>query len=121
MDMTTGKREFADEKLREEAMVRQGLSPDLAHALSPFDAVIFLNMENIEQANKAGQPFALHGVITHECIHIIERRTGQVIVKDFDAQHNFLDDKSVCVLAEFIKTIGEYEFMRRYLRGNGEA
>lgn len=114
-DTATGMTSFADEEQREQKMIEHGLRPELANALSPFDATIFVNGTNIRQAFKAGQPFPLHVVLTHECINLIERRTGQTIIKDFDAKHRYYDDQSAQALVELTNKIGQKEFARRYL------
>ncbi len=115
-DSSTGKVEFANENQREQVMIEHGLGTKLARALSPFDAVIFVNDNNIRKALEAGQPFPLHIVLTHESINLIERRTNQTIIKDFDAKDRYFDDPSADALAEFIQEIGPKEFEHCYLR-----
>ena len=114
-DTSTGKIAFADENQKEQIMVEHGLRAEVANALSPFDAIIFVNDSNVKQAFRAGQPFPLHLVLTHECINLIERRTGQTIIKDFDPSHKYYDDPSGEALVHFIDKIGQNEFARRYL------
>lgn len=114
-DTSTGKIAFADEDQRNQMMIERGLNGEVAKALSPFDAVIFVNDSNIKEAFKAGQPFPLHVVLTHECINLVERRTGQTFIKDFDAKNRYYDDPSAENLGEFVDKIGRNEFVRRYL------
>jgi hypothetical protein len=102
-------------------MIENGLDPELADALSQFDAVIFVNHHNITRAYKAGQAFPLHGPLTHECIHVIERRTGQQVIKDFDSDRQYHDDISSRILIDFIDSIGLEEFRRRYLTRPDES
>lgn len=111
----TGQIVSASEDERKEQMVEHGLSDELADALSPFDAVIFVNDRNVNLARQAGQMFPLHGPVTHECIHIIERRTGQQIISGFNPQE-YHDPVSLAVLQEFIAKIGLDEFKRRYIK-----
>jgi hypothetical protein len=110
----TGEIVSASENEWKEQMVKHGLSDELADALSQFDAVIFVNDRNVNLAYQAGQMFPLHGPVTHECIHIIERRTGQHIISGFNPQQ-YHDPVSLEVLQEFIAKIGPDEFKRRYL------
>jgi hypothetical protein len=117
---TTGVTSFANEKQRRQKMIEHGFSPELANALSTFDAIIFTNADNIRQASRAGQPFSLQTVVTHECINLIERRTGQTIIKDFDAEHSYCDDQSAEALAELANKIGQKEFAHRYLETSQE-
>jgi hypothetical protein len=112
----TGQMVSASEDERREQMVEHGLGDELADALSPFDATIFVNDRNVNLASQAGQMFPLHGPITHECIHIIERRTGQHIISGFNPQQ-YHDPVSLAVLQEFIAKIGRDEFKHRYLTG----
>jgi len=95
-------------------MVEHGFSDELVDALSQFDAVIFVNDRNVNLAYRAGQMFSLHSPVTHECIHIIERRTGQQIINNFNPQQ-YHDPVSLGVLQEFIEKVGRIEFKRRYL------
>lgn len=115
-DNSTGKIASADEKQRKLIMIEHGLNEEVANALSPFDAVIFVNGSNIKRGFKTGRrPFPLHAVLTHECINLIERRTGQTIIQDFDAKNMYCDDPSAEALVKFIGKIGRNEFVRRYL------
>jgi hypothetical protein len=110
----TGEIVSASEDERKKHMVEHGFSDELADALSQFDAVIFVNDRNVNLAYRAGQMFPLHGPLTHECIHIIERRTGKQIISNFDPQQ-YHDPVSLGVLQEFIEKVGLFEFKRRYL------
>jgi hypothetical protein len=106
----------ASEDERKKHMVEHGFSNELADALSQFDAIIFVNDHNVNLALSAGQMFPLHGPVTHECIHIIERRTGQQIISDFNLQQ-YHDSVSLTVLQEFIEKVGLIQFRRRYFTG----
>ncbi len=117
LDNSTGEIDSVDENQRKQLMIQHGFRTELASALSPFDAVIFVNDSNIKKAFEAGQPFPLHIVLTHECINLIERRTNRTIIKDFDANHRYFDDPSADTLGEFIERIGWKEFEHRYLKG----
>jgi len=120
-DTETGEILPAEESLREETLIENGFDPELADALSQFDALIFVNQHNIVGAFKAGQAFPLHGPLTHECVHIIERRAGQQIIKDFDSDRQYHDDVSWRILMDFIDKIGPDEFVCRYLVKPGES
>lgn len=103
----------ASEDERERSMVEYGVSAELADALSQFDAVIFVHDDNMLEAIEAGEVFPLHGPLTHECIHIIEVRTDQHLISDFDHKQ-YHDTVSLAALEEFVARIGREEFMRRY-------
>jgi hypothetical protein len=112
----TGEIVSASEDERKKHMVEHGFRDELADALSQFDAIIFANDRNVNLALRAGQMFPLHGPVTHECIHIIEGRTGQRIISDFNLQQ-YHDPVSMTVLQEFIEKVGLIEFRRRYFTG----
>jgi hypothetical protein len=111
-NINTGQIVSASEDERERSMLEYGVSAETADALSQFDAVIFVY--NMIEAIEAGEVFPLHGPLTHECIHIIEVRTDQHFISDFDHKQ-YHDTVSLTVLEEFISRIGREEFMRRYL------
>ena len=112
----TGQIASASQNEREKCMVEYGVDAELADALSQFDAVIFVHNDNVNQAIQAGQVLPLHGPLTHECIHIVERRTNQHILSGFDPEQ-YHDPVSFAVLQEFIARIGWDQFKRRYLTG----
>jgi hypothetical protein len=113
-NLNTGQIVSASEDERERSMIEYGVSAELADTLSQFDAVIFVNDDNMLEAIEAGEVFPLHGPLTHECIHIIEVRTDQHLISGFDHKQ-YHDTVSLAVLEEFITRIGREEFMRRYL------
>ena len=114
-NLTTGRVISADEKVKRQTMIDYGIDADQASALSSFDAVMFVNNTNVKQALRAGLAFPLHLVLAHECINIIEQRTGQRIIQGFDAKTMFSDRQSVEAVLELMRRIGHNEFRHRYL------
>lgn len=61
-----------------------GFPSESAEALSVFDAIIFLHTSNLKEAEAHGQYFPIHLVVTHECVHVMERLSGQFFIRNFD-------------------------------------
>jgi len=112
-NINTGQIVSASEDEKERSMLEYGVGAEQAEALSQFDAVIFVHDDNMLEAIAAGEVFPLHGPLTHECIHIIEVRTDQHLISDFDHKQ-YHDTVSLAALEEFVARIGREEFMRRY-------
>jgi len=109
-----GKIEFRlSDEMRVRGLVDLGFPREYAERLSVFDAVIFLHTSNLKEAEDHGQYFPVHLVVTHECVHIAERLSGQFFIRDFDTrffEHPIVEN----TLASFLDKLGIQEFVRRY-------
>jgi len=54
-------------------------------------------------------------VIAHECVHVMETLSGQIIIKGFDAKRSFEHPGVKELFKKFIDEMGTDEFKRRYL------
>jgi len=108
----------APEQLKKD-MLAMFLREELADAYSQFDAVIFLNLPNIQKALDKGVPFPKLGTVAHECTHIIERYTGKRIIDANQWELGYWDTPSFKAFTEFVDRIGgKDELVKRY--GGGE-
>lgn len=99
---------------RRQAFLQTGFTEGRADEFSTFDAVVFLNVPNIEARARARVPFPDHELIAHEVTHIAERLSANRIhICQWD--NRFYESPEVEKLfAEFLESVGTKEFSRRY-------
>jgi len=88
---------------------------DLARPLSPFDALVIVNAGAVEKRSGAGVPFPDLGLITHETIHITEQLRGEVILSQWDQEHDYESPEAMKLFNKFMtEEVGIIEFAKRY-------
>lgn len=88
----------------------------LANVVPQYDVLIFLNRERLTDLELTlPDPCASQKVMTHECVNLIEERTGEQLVKNHDPT-KFLDRTSQECFDEYVRMVGGMnKFKQRYL------
>jgi len=100
----------APRKMRLKFLRETGVIPQ---ALAFFDATIFLSISNLKYDLRS-IPMAVQLVVTHECVHIVERLTQRCFMQNLDPKC-FEHPLVVDLLNRFMKNVGREEFFRRYI------
>jgi hypothetical protein len=91
---------------RKFAMRRCGFAPELVEALSPYDVLLFINIDY-------SVPLLVQ--VGHLLVHVQEAVQTRTIIKEEGSSHNFNDPVTTTLLSRFVECLGEEEFLRRYV------
>jgi len=120
-----GEKVGLSEKDRKEVGLNVELPSELNEMFESCDLFIFINEFNVTQAEqfqrymgKTSPVQAMHSVVAHECVHIIEAISGQFMIENFDNIVTFEASEVVILLGQFLSSISLTEFKRHYTTCN---